>query len=74
MSINLPRFLATGSVSLEKQCRTIFVENIPIKYTSIEALWQVFENQRCGGGEIDKIDYEEGRETALITFKDSSGA
>jgi len=49
------------------------VSNIPSNVRQ-ETLTMLFENaKRSGGGDIEKIDFVQGSERALITFKDSAG-
>ena len=41
---------------------------------SEETLLMYFESKRkCGGGDVDSIQYEEGSDEAIITFEEASG-
>jgi len=41
--------------------------------TTHDTILYYFENPRCGGGDVIKVDYTDGCSVALVFFEDSSG-
>ena len=52
--------------------RTIIVSNIPSDVNK-ETLEMLFQSKSNGGGDTDAIEYDQGKGTAVITFKDPEG-
>ena len=53
-------------------CSSVLVTGLSKKTTG-ETIQLYFEHKRSGGGDVDRLEYEEGSQTAVVYFKEPKG-
>ena len=53
-------------------CLSVLVTGLSKKATG-ETIQLYFEHKKGGGGDVDRLEYEEGTQTAVLYFKDPKG-
>ena len=53
-------------------CSSVLVSGLSEKTTG-ETIQLYFEHRKNGGGDVDRLEYEEGSQTAVVYFKDCKG-
>ena len=53
-------------------CSSVLVTGLSKKTTG-ETVQLYFEHKRSGGGDVDRLEYKEGSQTAVVYFKEPKG-
>ena len=56
-----------------KETRSIKVSLLPDISVNEDFITDFFENQKNGGGDVAEVDYDQRKNTAIVTFEDSKG-
>ena len=60
------------SIKTVPLCKTILVKDLPVTATHDSVLYR-FENEKYGGGDVEKVHLDLGKRIALVEFKDPNG-
>ena len=56
-----------------RETRSIKVSALPAISVNEDFITDFFENQKNGGGDVAEVDYDPGKNIAIVKFEDSRG-